>query len=132
MLEEMKHVDLVESSPCGESSTAPDPERTAYNVSIEEYEKLERQLDEDKVGLLLNQAEITELRISVLQNILKLKECRDDMPKPKTNLRKQKSCILFVHRENRPKKKVRFELLPPARPSWSTGRFTVPSAAFSI
>ena len=114
-------------------------ETSAYSSSLSEMERLEQSLDQDMIGILNNQASVTELRITAIQSFLKLQngsETKKKKMKGRKCLRKEDGLSNSM-RELSPKKSVRFQVAdrfqaaaPEDRPV--SERFRLPKSAFSI
>lgn len=102
-----------------EAEQSTSQEEEAYNSSLEQMEKLEDSLNQDMIGILNNQASVTELRISAIQNFLRLQgdssSSSNSITSPTTMRRKclrNKEDQFNSMRDLRPKKSVRFEISP--------------------
>ena len=113
-------------------------ETNAYSSSLSDMEKFEQSLDQDMIGILNNQASVTELRINAIQSFLKLQDGSEKKQEKKGRkcLRKEEGLSRSM-RELSPKKSVRFQVAdrfqaaaPEDRPV--SERFRLPKSAFSI
>ncbi|KAL3904285.1 MAG: hypothetical protein SGARI_004989 [Bacillariaceae sp.] len=79
-------------------------ETNAYSSSLSDMEQLEQSLDQDMIGILNNQASVTELRISAIQSFLKLQNGPEKTKKKGRKCLRKEDGLSVSMRELSPKK----------------------------
>jgi hypothetical protein len=106
-------------------------EQLAYTESWNEIERMERQLDQNLVGILQNQANVTQLRINTIQSLLKLRAASRVEKRERSFKTELTHPTILTSDLDLPRKKcVRFLIGSKTGPS--SRRAVVPTITYSI